>query len=127
MREQELFNHLRERYLPDLRIADDVFSKWDCISKRHKFLIELKSRKTHYDTLLIEKPKYDSLVERAKSLGYEPLYINSTPKGIYSFRLNNLNLSWETNTKNPATSEFSNRLRVEKTVAYIPIKEAKEL
>lgn len=127
MREQELFNHLRERYLPDLRIADDVFSKWDCVSERHKFLIELKSRKTHYDTLLIEKPKYDSLIDRAKSLGYEPLYINSTPKGIYSFRLNNLNLSWETNTKNPATSEFSNRLRVEKTVAYIPITEAKEL
>lgn len=124
MREKELFEYLK-RYLTDLRLADDQYSKWDCVSDRHKFLIELKSRRTHYDTLLIEKPKYDSLIQRAEAAGYIPLYVNSTPKGVYSFRLNELDLKWETNTKNPATSEFSNRLRVEKTVSYIPISKAK--
>lgn len=124
MREKELFEYLK-RYLTDLRLADDQYSKWDCVSDRHKFLIELKSRRTHYDTLLIEKIKYDSLLQRAEAVGYIPLYVNSTPKGVYSFRLNELELNWETNTKNPATSEFSNRLRVEKTVSYIPISKAK--
>ena len=124
MREKELFEYLK-RYLTDLRLADDQYSKWDCVSDRHKFLIELKSRRTHYDTLLIEKIKYDSLLQRAEAVGYTPLYVNSTPKGVYSFRLNELELNWETNTKNPATSEFSNRLRVEKTVSYIPISKAK--
>lgn len=81
MREKELFEYLK-RYLTDLRLADDQYSKWDCVSDRHKFLIELKSRRTHYDTLLIEKPKYDSLVQRAEAVGYSPLYVNSTPRGL---------------------------------------------
>ena len=125
MKEQELFDYLKKSYLFDLELAKDSFSKWDCISHKFKFLIELKSRRTHYDTLLIEKIKYDSLVKRAQSIGYVPLYINHTPNGIFSFRLNDLDLNWETNTKNPATSEFANRLRVQKTVSYIPISDAK--
>ena len=127
MREKELFEYLKSRYLHDLRLAEDSFSKWDCVSDVHKFLIELKSRRAHYDTLLIEKIKYDSLTRRASAMGYSPLYINHTPEGIFSFRLNELDLKWETNTRNPATSEFANRLRVEKTVSYIPVSLAKKI
>ena len=127
MREKELFDYLKKSYLFDLELAEDSFSKWDCVSHKFKFLIELKSRRTHYNTLLIEKIKYDSLTRRASVLGYAPLYINHTPEGIFSFRLNDLDLTWETNTKNPATSEFANKLRVSKTVSYIPISLAKKI
>ncbi len=127
MKEQQLFEHLRERYLTDLELAVDQFSKWDCVSLRHGFLIELKCRRKHYDTLLIEKIKYDSLTKRAERAGLIPLYINSTPEGIFSFRLNELDLQWETNTKNPATSHFANRLRIEKTVAYISVSLGKKI
>ena len=127
MKEQELFDHLKTSYLYDLELAEDKFSKWDCVSHKFKFLIELKCRRKHYDTLLIEKIKYDSLTRRAAKMGYKPLYINHTPQGIYSFRLADITLNWETNTKNPATTAFANKLRIEKTVAYLPISDAKKI
>lgn len=127
MKEKELFNALKESYLYDLELAEDSWSKWDCISHRFKFLIELKCRGKHYDTLLIEKIKFDSLVQRAKRIGYAPLYINSTPEGIFSFRLSELKPIWEKNAKNPATTAFSNKLRIEKIVAYLPISSAKKI
>lgn len=125
MNELRLFHELKAYHLPDLESAKDQFSKWDCVSHSYKLLIELKSRKTHYGSLLIEKIKYDSLRARAKKMGYKPMYVNWTPKGIYVFNLDNLDLSWEKNFRNPATSEFGNRSKVQKEVAYIPIESGK--
>lgn len=56
-----------------------------------------------------------------------PLYINSTPKGIYIFNLLKINPIWEINSKNPATTNFGSYDRVEKEVCYLDIAEAKML
>jgi len=121
MREKQLFEYLKKNYLPDLELAKDRYSTWDCISRERSLLIELKSRSKHYDTLLIERKKFDGMAERALALGYSPLYVNSTPEGVFSFRILEIPLEWEVNHKNPSTTSFSNKARVEKEVAYIPV------
>jgi hypothetical protein len=55
MREPELFEWLRDNFYPDLAKSESEFDGFDCQSDEHKLFIELKSRKTHYDELLIEK------------------------------------------------------------------------
>ncbi|CAB4154230.1 hypothetical protein UFOVP637_52, partial [uncultured Caudovirales phage] len=65
MSELELFEILRKNLLPDLKKSDKQFSRFDCESSAAKLHIELKCRRTHYDDLLIEKKKFDAIVERA--------------------------------------------------------------
>ena len=56
-----------------------------------------------------------------------PIYINSTPDGIFSFNLNKIYPTFEVNNKNPATTQFYNNNRVEKEVTYLEINEALKL
>jgi len=124
MVEQELFTYLKVKYLSDLTSAEDSMSRWDCVSDYSKVRIELKCRKTHYNTLLLEKKKYDAMIQSVKGSGYRPLYINSTPKGIYSFDLSTIKPKWVVNDLNPATTDFSNNKKVFKEVAYLEIRES---
>ena len=101
-------------------------SRWDCYSPDTKFRLELKCRKAHYDTLLLEKKKYDAMIEECEKHLDTPMYFNSTPKGIYSFNLNLIIPEWETNNKNPATTQFYNTQRIEKEVAYLELTKAKQ-
>ena len=74
--------------------TSDNFSKSDCYDIETKNRIELKCRATHYDKLIIEKPKYEYLIKESKKFGDVPIYINSTPKGIFLFELEDLKLKW---------------------------------
>ena len=65
MREPELFEWLKDNLYPDLSRSESEFDGFDCISDEKKLFIELKSRNTHYDELLIEKYKFDFLVTEA--------------------------------------------------------------
>jgi hypothetical protein len=56
-----------------------------------------------------------------------PVYINSTPKGVYSFNLHLIEPIWEINNKNPATTYFNNREKIVKEVTYLEITKAKQL
>ena len=85
--EPELFDWLKEFYYPDLVMSSDEYSHYDCITKEGGLYIELKSRHTHYDDLIIEKIKYDALVDNAYLNSCDPVYINSTPQGVWSFNL----------------------------------------
>jgi hypothetical protein len=53
--------------------------------------IEMKCRRTHYPTLLIEKKKWDYLADIRARTGARTLYINSTPQGVYCFDLGAIN------------------------------------
>lgn len=121
MNELKLFNYLKDNYISDLVLANNQMSRWDCYSIKHKVRIELKCRRVHYDTLLLEKKKYDAMLQATNNTAYRPLYINSTPNGIYSFNLRTINVKWITNSLNPATTEFINNNKVQKEVAYINI------
>ena len=123
MSELDLFNFLRELHIPDLERPADQFSRFDCSSQSAKLHIELKCRRSHYDTLLIEKNKFDNLVARSAQLQFSPCYINSTPQGIFAFNLLASNINWQTELM-PATTDFSNAQKIEKVVGFLPLSEA---
>lgn len=125
-KEPDLFDWLKENVYPDLVKAKKQMSRWDCYSPGTGHRIELKCRRKHYDTLLIEKKKYDAMIKKCDEHLDTPMYFNSTPKGIYGFNLNLVQPNWEINDKNPATTYFSNNEKIEKEVAYLQISEAKK-
>jgi hypothetical protein len=107
-------------------MSEEAFSHWDCFSAQHAFEIELKCRTTHYDELLIEKLKYDALMARAAKYQTNPIYINSTPKGIWVFRIAGIPMQWEIK-KLPATTEFGRRNWVDKDIAFIHTNQGKQI
>jgi hypothetical protein len=124
MNESELFKFLKDKYIPDLKGGDEYLS-FDCYSEKHKMFIELKCREVHYETLMIEKYKYDRLVDLSLGYGYTPYYINSTPKGVYSFKLA-LNPEWIWKLL-PKTTQFAENHEILKQVGYLDLKNAKQL
>lgn len=123
MSELDLFNFLRELHIPDLERSADQFARFDCSSQSARLHIELKCRRTHYDTLLIEKNKFDNLIARSVQLQFSPCYINSTPQGIFAFNLLASNITWQTELM-PATTDFQNAQKIEKVVGFLPLSEA---
>ena len=125
MKENDLFNYIKTNYLNDLEQSLDKFSRWDCYSQDRNTRIELKCRQTHYNELMIEKDKYIYLLIRNKLYGEKCFYVNSTPKGIYSFNILDIKPCWITDKRMPATTEFENNTRKQKTYTLININIAK--
>lgn len=126
MKEEDLFNYLVGCCYPDLVKSKKQFSKWDCYSPNTTHRIELKCRATHYDTLIIEKAKYKALLLKAYDNFDIPMYINSTPKGVYRFNLFEVDPVWEVKYLKKTTT-FSNNNRVAKEIALLPVIEAEIL
>ena len=125
--ESHLYDLLKEHIIPDLMPSEVQTSRYDCYSLDHNVDIELKCRKKHYDDLLIEKKKYDALLERADKHGTNPVYINSTPVGIWAFRLLEIDEPiWEERGM-PKTSEFRQRHFIQKVVGYYNISDGKDI
>lgn len=119
-KEQDLFEYLQGKQ-EDLALMENEYSRWDCVSKTGGYIAELKCRRKHYPTLLIEKKKYDALIAQANEIGYKAYYVNSTPKGIYQWDLTKVEIEWKVEHKHPATTSFGNRHRVAKEVGYLHI------
>ena len=127
MKEQDLFDYLKSSLYPDLEKAPGIYDAFDCISTVAGHYIELKCRYTHYDTLLIEEMKYRKLITQAAERDLIPFYINSTPKGVFSFDLMDVpEPEWLSHWM-PATTEFARSNKVSKLVGYLPIDEAIQL
>jgi len=121
MKEQDLFNWLKENKFPDLVHSPETYDGFDCTSEENKLFIELKCRRTHYPELLIEKMKYDFLLEESAKLGLSPWYINYTPEGIWAFSLLQLdNIAWAEKWL-PSTTEFANKNNKMKMVGFIHV------
>lgn len=70
----------------------DGYDIWDCklYMNGKKILIEVKCRDTFYDTLFLEKIKYDDLMKYKKENDFDAIfYINDTPNGVYMSRIDN--------------------------------------
>ena len=118
--EEILFQFLK-RMISDLENTSQ-FSYRDAYSKRYNLTLELKCRRTHYQDILIEKYKWDNLI-RYKNIRY----VNSTPKGVFSFDLKELpEPDWQDH-KMPKQTDFENRNFVFKKVGYLPIEDAKDI
>ena len=87
MNEAELFDLLKLRLINDLEYSEGRMSKYDCYSIAFNADIELKCRKTHYDELVIERIKWDALIERANNFSTIPVYINYTPCRVMVFQV----------------------------------------
>lgn len=121
MKEKELFNWLKQRFLQDLE-ATDQFDYKDAYSKKYDLYIELKSRYTHYDELLIEKQKWDKLMSHNNVR-----YINWTPSGIYSFNIKDIPEPKWSDRLMPQTTEFECNIKIIKIVGFLNISQAKEI
>jgi len=118
--EKDLFEYLRESYYPDLVMAKSKISKWDCYSPKAYHRIELKCRKKHYGDLLIEKRKFDSMIEKCEDNLDIPYYINSTPEGIFRFNLYKVKPNWFIK-KIRATTQFIDRTPIDKEIALLDV------
>ena len=127
MNEAILFNYLKENYFPDLEQSTNQFSKWDCFSPSTKTRIELKCRKRHYPNLILEKIKYIDMIQRYVKEDEIPLYINSTPNGIFVFDIRNIKPNWITDNRMPQTTDFENIAPIEKTYTLLNIEEGKKI
>ncbi len=126
MKEKELFDYLVSCCYSDLVKARSPLSRWDCYSPETFHRIELKCRSTHYETLLIERKKYDAIIAKCNDNLDIPIYINSTPKGVYRFNLYLVNPVWETQYHNK-TTEFKNNKKIPKEIAMLDVNEAETL
>tara|TARA_R110000824_G_scaffold157037_2_gene330449 strand:- start:589 stop:1011 length:423 start_codon:yes stop_codon:yes gene_type:complete len=124
--EKQLFSFIQERFILDLQPTVSKTSRYDCFSESFKMDIELKCRRKHYDDLLIEKKKYDSLMERSAKHNTIPVYINSTPNGIWAFYLKDYDIKWETKYL-PKNTDFHNRTKILKEVGYLNVNEGTDL
>ena len=127
MNELILFDFLKLNLYPDLERAPGIYDAFDCTSAKAGHLIELKCRQTHYSTLLIEQMKYRKLIEQAYHRDLLPFYINSTPLGIYSFDLTEMDEPYWFVREMPATTEFENKQTVEKVIGFLDTEEAVKL
>jgi hypothetical protein len=125
MTEQSLFNYIKAKYLEDLEKSEHTYEYIDATSNGYRLTIELKCRNTHYDELILEKDKYESLMQQANALGFTPFYINSTPQGIYAFNLRKITVTWK--TKRLPSSTVDNGPAVDKEVALLHIDKAVKL
>ena len=119
-KEKELFDWLKDNVYPDLLFARNQLSRWDCYSPERKHRVELKCRQRHYPDLLVEKKKYDAMIAKCNEHYDVPVYINSTPQGVYAFDMRTHDGFWEVRGM-PKTTQFSNRSFVSKEVGYFYI------
>lgn len=124
--EERLFDWLKEYVYFDLVKAKNQMSRWDCYSPKFKHRIELKCRRKHYDSLLLEKSKYDAMIFESGKHSDIPMYINSTPEGIYSFDLHQIEPEWIFKSLR-ATTQFANNKNIVKKVAFLDIEEGIKL
>ena len=123
---QNLYNWLSKYIYPDLVESKSKVSRWDCYSPKYKHRIELKCRKKHYEQLIIEKSKFDTLTKKAEDNLDTPIYINATPNGIYRFDLQKVKPIWKiVNLKK--TTNFTNGCRIPKEIALLSVKDAEIL
>ena len=125
-KEKDLFDWLSNNYYFSLVNSKNPISRWDCydIDTRHR--IELKCRRKHYDTLILEKSKYDAMIKESEKNLDIPIYINSTPNGIYLFNLYEVEQNWFTKSL-PATTEFKKRIWVKKEITELEVIKAIKL
>ena len=124
--EKQLFEFVKNNFMPDLVSTYKNNGKIDCHSDEYMLSVELKCRRKHYSELLLERKKYNSMIERSKLLKTKPVYINSTPLGVWAFYLDNYKFDWEERSL-PRNTAWSNTGWMKKQVTYLNIDQGVDL
>lgn len=122
MNEETLFNLIKTKLIKDLQPTSEMNHK-DGYSPKLDLSIELKCRKRHFDTILMEKVKYEELMRFTKGR-----YIVSTPEGVFSWNIKKLkNIVWIQKELPTSTMYFREVDRELKTVTMLKISDAKNI
>lgn len=94
-------------------------------AENHTFIVEIKSRDYRYADWLIEKYKYDENMEMARISNRLFVYVTEYNNEIFVWNMHDLQwlgyeITWENGKSMPATTEFADRGRIYKSVAYLP-------
>jgi len=125
LKEEDLFKIVKENHIPDLEMMQDPISREDAWSLECRARVELKCRSSHYDEFMIEKGKHDFLVNKCRRRSELPIYICSSPKGIFIWDLSLLDIEWKTMKLQKTTSW--DRSKVDKIVGFIKIDQSFKL
>jgi hypothetical protein len=121
--ENKLFKLLL-KIIPDLKNLDE-FNPKDFYSQESDCYFEIKTRTRHFDTIGIEKVKWNHLRQFKRSR-----FVVMTPKGIWSWNVNRIKEPvWEKRI-GPTSTYFSHQTEithVEKQIGYLNFKDAKDL
>lgn len=122
--EYDLFEYLKIWYFDDLEMSKKKMEHYDCFSKKYRVVIELKCRRSHYDELMLEKIKYDKLI----AMDWNSIYVNSTPLGVFAFKIREIEPNWLTDNRMPDKTDFHIfRSEKEKTYTLLNISKAKQI
>tara|TARA_B100000780_G_C20931125_1_gene371171 strand:- start:284 stop:697 length:414 start_codon:yes stop_codon:yes gene_type:complete len=119
-KEKQLFDFLKKNYIPDLEKTTLNTSRYDCYSNKHKLDIELKCRRKHYDDLILEKKKYAALMSRCNMFQTIPVYVNSTPQGVWAYYIAEIEMKWEMK-RLPNQTDFTKNYFIQKEITYLNI------
>ena len=91
----------------------------------HQFMVEIKSRDYRYADWLIEKYKYEENMELARISSRMFVYVTEFDGNIYVWNMYDLawlgyEIVWENGRLMPNTTEFGNKGKRYKSVAYLP-------
>jgi hypothetical protein len=99
---------------------DEIYDASGWTPKNKRCVIEMKFRNKYYETKLLEKKKYDSLMSLPSEV--VKLYFVADPKGNYLFWLDNIDMSEIDGVQNvyaPKTTLW-NKSKTNKDVYMIP-------
>jgi len=94
-------------------------------AENHQFIVEIKSREYRYTDWLIEKYKYEENMKAARESSRMFVYCTEFDGNIYVWNMYDLawleyDLQWENDKSMPNTTEFGDKGRRYKSVAYLP-------
>ena len=118
--EDELITILKTKY-PNLVTCSNPYSRYDLYTDNS--IVELKSRRSNYLSYIIEKSKYDALIELGKKLHKEVYYIVSDLNNIYIFDLNKVEIDWRFNSASTRT-DFDGGVVTTRLQGFIDIRQA---
>ena len=121
LKEADLFQLLQGYWTSIIDLnKDNPNSEIDWYLQDENIFIEAKCRNKHWDHLLIERRKWNALMQKDNAF-----YINSTPKGIYVFDIKELEEPvWDYNTMAKSTYFEGSNTKIEKDSGYYPISKA---
>ena len=107
--------------------VEDQYSSFDAESQR--YIVEIKSRDSKYDSWIIEKQKFDSNIDKSVETGKLFIYLTEYRGKIMTWNINKLAeqgyyFHWEIRPM-PETTEFTYNESIEKEVGYLYEKDAK--
>lgn len=127
MTSEKLLQLIKEKAYPDLYIFQDEFAPIDAYSFQKNLWIEVKARTEFYYWIMIEKHKYDKIININKSRYIVSMVDEYGNDRIYAFDFNKIpKLTFKLESRPVSNSSNSNNWE-KVQVGYFHIKQGKDI